>query len=268
MISYKTMNRNSLWIKCELCKTLHYINDLIKEKKVCHVCKNHLYMSSKERIASLCDENSWLEINPHIISNDPLGFKDQKSYILRLEEAKRITGLKEAVQTGIAKIFNIDIGMAIMDFSFMGGSMGAVVGEKIARLIDLCVKNNYPLIILSASGGARMQEGVISLMQMAKISAALQKLHESKQLYISVLTSPTTGGVMASFATLGDIILAEPKATVGFAGKRVIQQTLKEEYPTNFQSSEFAFNNGFIDLIIDRRVLKNTLHKILKFHRY
>ena len=256
-----------LWIKCEKCGSLMYYKTLQSNLKVCPSCQYHFPTSSQDRIAHIFDVNSWEDLNTHLSSTDPLGFFDKKSYSKRLEDMKSKTGLSDAVQTGLGSIGNIKVACGIMDFRFMGGSMGSVVGEKLTRLIEIGTKLNLPIIILCASGGARMQEGMLSLMQMAKISSALYKHKQQGLPYFSILTSPTTGGVTASFAMLGDLILAEPKALIAFAGRRVIEQTIKEELPDNFQTSEYLFNHGFIDLIIPRPHLRSKLHKLLLFYQ-
>jgi len=255
-----------LWIKCDNCGSLMYYKTLFKNLKVCPKCQHHFPTSSQDRINYLFDNNSWKDLNTNLSSTDPLGFFDRKSYGKRLRDMKIKTGLSDAVQTGIGTINGISVACGIMDFRFMGGSMGSVVGEKLTRLIEVGTESNLPIIILCSSGGARMQEGMLSLMQMAKVSSALHK-HKTKSLpYFAVLTSPTTGGVTASFAMLGDLIIAEPNALIAFAGRRVIEQTIKEELPDNFQTSEYLFNHGFIDLIISRINLRNTLYKLLSFY--
>jgi acetyl-CoA carboxylase carboxyl transferase subunit beta len=225
-------------------------------------------MSSEERIENLIDANSWKPINDQISPGDPLEFEDEKRYLNRLEESQERTGLQDAIQTGTAMIEGIPIALGVMDFQFMGGSMGSVVGEKITRLIEYALEEGLFLVLVCASGGARMQEGIFSLMQMAKISGALS-LYKScgNLLYISLLTSPTTGGVTASFAMLGDIIIAEPKAVIGFAGRRVIEQTLQEELPENFQTAEYLHFHGLIDLIVHRRHLREAFFECISFHQ-
>nr|YP_009315469.1 Acetyl-CoA carboxylase, carboxyl transferase subunit beta [Liagora brachyclada]SCW24127.1 Acetyl-CoA carboxylase, carboxyl transferase subunit beta [Liagora brachyclada] len=267
-----TNNRNiaipdGLWVKCDKCGLLMYYKALNRNSKVCPQCNHHFPASSQERITQILDIDSWQGINNSLISTDPLGFKDQKLYGKRLKDMKNKTGLQDAVQTGLGNINSIPVAIGIMDFRFMGGSMGSVVGEKLTRLIETATEKKLPAIIICASGGARMQEGLLSLMQMAKISSALQRHNNAGLLYIPVLTSPTTGGVTASFAMLGDIIIAEPKALIAFAGRRVIEQTIKEDLPTNFQTSEYLFEHGFIDLIIPRTNLKQKLADILYLHR-
>nr|YP_009546374.1 acetyl-CoA carboxylase beta subunit [Gelidium gabrielsonii]AYO27722.1 acetyl-CoA carboxylase beta subunit [Gelidium gabrielsonii] len=256
-----------LWIKCDSCGLLMYYKTLNKNSKVCPKCTHHFPTSSQERIKQLLDYNSWQPINYNLASTDPLGFSDRKLYSSRLMDMKSKTGLFDAVQTGIGSINQIKLGFGIMDFRFMGGSMGSVVGEKLTRLIEYSTKNNLPIVILCASGGARMQEGMLSLMQMAKISSALYKHREKHLPYFTVLTSPTTGGVTASFAMLGDLIIAEPKALIAFAGRRVIEQTIKEDLPKNFQTSEYLFKHGFIDMIISRLDLRKNLGQILSLYK-
>ena len=256
-----------LWIKCNNCGLLMYYKLLHKNFNVCPKCENHFPTSSNDRIKQLIDKGSWQSINANLRATDPLGFEDIKMYGNRLKEMKKKTGLQDAVQTGIGKISNIPTALGIMDFRFMGGSMGSVVGEKLTRLIEEATRNKLPTIILCASGGARMQEGVLSLMQMAKVSSALYQHRKKNLLYIPILTSPTTGGVTASFAMLGDLIIAEPHALIAFAGRRVIEQTIKEDLPKNFQTSEYLFKHGFLDLIISRINLKSKLAQILSFYQ-
>lgn len=255
-----------IWIKCDKCGLLMYHKSLKRNYKVCPQCGHHFPTSSYDRIEQILDSNTWQPINSNLTSTDPLGFFDQKPYGKRLEDMKMKTGLEDAVQTGLGKIYNIPIAFGIMDFRFMGGSMGSVVGEKLTRLIEKATDLEIPTIILCASGGARMQEGMLSLMQMAKVSSALYKHQQKKLLYLPILTSPTTGGVTASFAMLGDLIIAEPKALIAFAGRRVIEQTIREDLPDNFQTSEYLFEHGFIDLIIPRTRLRNMLYQILSFY--
>lgn len=255
-----------LWIKCDRCGFLMHNKALHTNLKVCPQCSHHFPTSSHERIEQLVDKGTWKTLNATLKSTDPLGFADQKLYSKRLQDMSDKTGLNDAVQTGIGKIQNINVGIGVMDFRFMGGSMGSVVGEKLTRLIETATEHQFPVIIICASGGARMQEGLLSLMQMAKISSALQKHRDARLLYIPVLTSPTTGGVTASFAMLGDIIVAEPNALIAFAGRRVIEQTIKEDLPDNFQTSEYLFEHGFIDVIAPRDKLKHMLKQILNLH--
>jgi acetyl-CoA carboxylase carboxyl transferase subunit beta len=257
---------NGLWIKCDKCGLLMYHKTLEKKLKVCPQCIHHFPTSSYDRIKQLLEPNSWQPFNDNLSSTDPLGFSDQKLYGKRLQDMKVKTGLHDAVQTGLGKIGNILVAIGVMDFRFMGGSMGSVVGEKLTRLIELATNQKLPIIIVCASGGARMQEGMLSLMQMAKVSSALYRHRKLGLLYISILTSPTTGGVTASFAMLGDLIIAEPNALIAFAGRRVIEQTIRQDLPSNFQTSEYLFHHGFIDLIIPRTQLKLKLIQLLTFY--
>ena len=255
--------RENLWIKCNQCGNLMYYKVLEENYKVCPKCDYHFPAFSHDRISYLFDDYTWLALDENLSSTDPLGFSDRKLYSDRLLDTKIKTGLSDAVQTGLASIEGIRVACGIMDFRFMGGSMGSVVGEKLTRLIEYATLSRLPLIILCASGGARMQEGMLSLMQMAKVSSALNNYNGSKLPYFTILTSPTTGGVTASFAMLGDLILAEPGAVIAFAGRRVIEQTIKEQLPDNFQTSEYLFEHGFIDMIIPRYKLRSQLHKLL-----
>lgn len=257
---------DGLWIKCEKCGLLMYHKTLKKNLKVCPQCTHHFPTSSYDRINQLLDPNSWQPLNNNLSSTDPLGFSDQKFYGRRLQDMKVKTGLHDAVQTGLGKIGHTAVAIGVMDFRFMGGSMGSVVGEKLTRLIELATINRLPIIIICASGGARMQEGMLSLMQMAKVSSALYRHKKLGLLYLSILTSPTTGGVTASFAMLGDLIIAEPNALIAFAGRRVIEQTIRQDLPANFQTSEYLFSHGFIDLIIPRTQLKLKLMQLLAFY--
>nr|QCI04530.1 acetyl-CoA carboxylase, carboxyl transferase subunit beta [Apoglossum ruscifolium] len=256
----------NLWIKCNQCGFLMYHKTLNQNYKVCPKCDYHFPTSSHDRIQHIFDENSWKSLNSNLSSTDPLGFFDKKLYRQRLYEMKLKTGLFDAIQTGTASINNIFVACGIMDFRFMGGSMGSVVGEKLTRLIEHATYYKLPVIILCSSGGARMQEGMLSLMQMAKISSALYKHSEAGLVYFTILTSPTTGGVTASFAMLGDLIIAEPQALIAFAGRRVIEQTIKEDLPDNFQTSEYLFKHGFIDLIISRTNLRDKLFQLLSLY--
>jgi acetyl-CoA carboxylase carboxyl transferase subunit beta len=224
-------------------------------------------VESEERIRQLVDANTWNCLDEQIRPTDPLKFRDRKSYSDRIRETQEKTGLTDAVRTGTGTIDGLPFALGVMDFRFMGGSMGSVVGEKLCRLTEGATDESLPLVIICASGGARMQEGMLSLMQMAKISGALNRHREAKLLYIPVLTNPTTGGVTASFAMLGDIIIAEPKATIGFAGKRVIEQTLREKLPEGFQTSEYLLKHGFVDAIVPRTHLKKTLAQLISLHQ-
>lgn len=256
----------NLWIKCNKCSLLMYYKILESNCKVCPECLYHFPTSSQDRIKDIFDLDSWQSMDSNLSSIDPLGFVDRKLYSERLSNMKTKTGLSDAVQTGIGSIYSISVACGIMDFRFMGGSMGSVVGEKLTRLVEKATYLHLPLIILCASGGARMQEGMLSLMQMAKISSALYKHSNACLPYFTILTSPTTGGVTASFAMLGDLIIAEPQALIAFAGRRVIEQTIKEDLPDNFQTSEYLFKHGFIDLIVSRTELRAQLHKLLSLY--
>ncbi len=258
---------DGLWTKCSACGTLAYTKDLQANQLVCAECGYHNIVHGEERIAQLIDSNTWKPLNDHLTPLDPLKFRDRKSYSNRIKDTQEKTGLKDAVETGIGLLDELPIALAVMDFRFMGGSMGSVVGEKICRLIEYATQEGLPVIICCASGGARMQEGMLSLMQMAKISGALERHKEAKLLYIPVLTHPTTGGVTASFAMLGDIIIAEPKATIAFAGRRVIEQTLREKLPEGFQTSEYLLQHGFVDAIVPRTQLKKHLAQLISLHQ-
>lgn len=257
-----------LWTRCDKCGVILYIKHLKENQRVCFGCSYHLQMSSQERVENILDKESWRPLDETLSPCDPLEFQDQKEYTDRLQDAQERTGLQDAIQTGTGMVDGIPVALGVMDFEFMGGSMGSVVGEKITRLIEYATQEGLPLILVSASGGARMQEGVFSLMQMAKISSALQ-IYQScaNLLYISILTSPTTGGVTASFAMLGDIILAEPKALIAFAGRRVIEQTLCEDLPDDFQTSEYMLHHGLVDLIVPRRFLRQALSESISLYK-
>ena len=257
-----------LWTRCDHCGVILYIKHLKENQRVCFGCGYHLQMNSQERIDHLIDLGSWRPLDETLSPCDPLEFRDQKNYTERLKEAQERTGLQDAIQTGTGMLDGIPIALGVMDFNFMGGSMGSVVGEKITRLIEYATQEGLTLVLVCASGGARMQEGILSLMQMAKISAALQVYQSSANLlYISVLTSPTTGGVTASFAMLGDLIFAEPKALIGFAGRRVIEQTLQEQLPDDFQTAEYLLHHGLLDLIVPRSFLKQALSETITLYK-
>jgi acetyl-CoA carboxylase carboxyl transferase subunit beta len=259
---------DGLWTKCEACSVLAYTKDLRSNDMVCLECNHHNRVFSDERIRQLIDANTWMPLDEQVFPTDPLKFRDRKQYCDRLRETQDKTGLVDAVQTGMGQLENLPVALGVMDFRFMGGSMGSVVGEKITRLIERATWERKPVVVVCASGGARMQEGMLSLMQMAKISGALERHQEARLLYIPVLTHPTTGGVTASFAMLGDIILAEPKATIGFAGRRVIEQTLREKLPDDFQTSEYLLQHGFVDAIVPRTQLKKTLAQLIRLHQF
>lgn len=256
---------DGLWIKCPSCaKTV--FKRLVEERlETCPECGHHFPMPSDKRIASLADAGSWQEWDANLSSADPLGFIDSKPYPKRISENEQKTGLKDAVITGGCQIGGVPVALGVMDFRFNGGSMGSVVGEKLTRLIERGMAEQRSVIIISTSGGARMQEGAVSLMQMAKTSAALAQLAEAGLPYISVLTNPTMAGVMASYASLGDLIIAEPKALIGFTGARVIRETIKQELPEGFQTSEFCLQHGQVDLIVQRQDLRDELARILAY---
>ena len=242
------------WVKCNNCKEILYKEELKNNYSICPNCGQYFRLSARRRIKQIIDEGTFNEINENMQTSDLLKFEGYKEKI------------QEAIQTGTGNINGLKVAIGVMDSNFMMGSMGSVVGEKITRLVETAIKERLPVILFCVSGGARMQEGIISLMQMAKTSAAIAKLDKAGLLYISVLTDPTTGGVTASFASLGDIILAEPGALIGFAGPRVIEQTIKQKLPSGFQSSEFLLNHGFIDKIVERKNMKETLYNIIKLH--
>jgi acetyl-CoA carboxylase carboxyl transferase subunit beta len=254
-----------LWIKCESCKEIVYRAEVDRAGRVCPKCRYPFRIGARERIASLVDAGSFEEREAGLRSRDPLGFKDTKRYTDRLKAARAKTGLEEAVITGLGRIAGHQVALAVFEFGFLGGSMASVVGEKLTRTIELATAKRVPLLIVSASGGARMQEGILSLMQMAKTSAALHRLAAERLPYISLLTDPTTGGVTASFAMLGDIIMAEPRALIGFAGPRVIAETIRQPLPEGFQRSEFLLEHGQLDLVVERRDLRETLRRLLVF---
>lgn len=264
-IGDKTVRTEGLWTKCDQCKQIIWKKDLEANQNVCPGCNFHFKISARERLRLLLDGANYKQFDERLVSNDPLHFVDKKPYKRRLEEMARATGLKDAVISAEGKLGGKPIFICAMEASFISGSMGSVVGEVITRAIERSIEKKYPLIIVSCSGGARMQEGALSLMQMAKISSALARLDKVKVPYISVLTDPTTGGVTASFAMLGDIIIAEPGALIGFAGPRVIEQTIRQKLPEGFQRSEFLLNHGMIDAIVNRKDLKEYLIKSLRF---
>jgi acetyl-CoA carboxylase carboxyl transferase subunit beta len=254
-----------LWVKCPGCSQIIYNKDLATNLSVCPKCGHHFRLSATERLQMLFDDEAWEEFDPGLVSTDPLSFVDTKPYRDRLRTTIAATGRKDAVMVGRGRIDGIDTIVAAMEYGFIGGSMGVVVGEKITRGIERAIADRLPVVVVCCSGGARMMEGALSLMQMAKISAALARLDRERLPYVSVLTDPTTGGVTASFAMLGDLNIAEPKALIGFAGPRVIEQTIRQKLPDGFQRSEFLLDHGFIDLVVDRRELKTTLAGALRF---
>lgn len=253
---------DGLWIKCNTCKTIIYKKE-VSEYKLCPNCDAHFRMSPTERIAIICDPGTFQELDAGMQPKNPMEYPEYEKMI---EKAQKKSGMEEGVVTGVCKICEQDAVIAIMDSHFMMGSMGSVVGEKVTRAVEYATKHRLPIVIFTTSGGARMQEGIISLMQMAKVSEALGRHDQAGLLYVTVLTDPTTGGVTASFAMLGDIILAEPKALIGFAGQRVIQGTIHQELPEGFQRAEFQLEHGFVDRIVHRKKLRSELGKILRLH--
>jgi acetyl-CoA carboxylase carboxyl transferase subunit beta len=254
-----------LWVKCPSCTQALYNKDLAANLHVCPKCAHHFRLTAHDRLRQLFDESGWTEYDPQLQSTDPLAFTDTKRYSDRLKSTIAATGLRDAVIVASGEIEGQRAIVAAMEYSFIGGSMGVVVGEKITRGIERALAERLPMIIVSCSGGARMMEGALSLMQMAKISAALARLDRASLPYVSVLTDPTTGGVTASFAMLGDFNIAEPKALIGFAGPRVIEQTIRQKLPEGFQRSEFLLEHGMVDMVVDRRDLKATIARALRF---
>ena len=261
----RVVNTQNVFVKCEGCEEHLFTGELEAALQVCKHCNYHFRIGARERLRMLFDDGKFEELDAEVVSIDPLEFVDSKPYSERIALAKESSGLPEAVINGRGTVGDHPVLAAAMDMSFIGGSMGSAVGEKVTRLIERAMKEHSAVIIFSASGGARMQEGTLSLMQMAKISAALAALDEARVPFISVLTDPTTGGVTASFAMLGDVIIAEPKALIGFAGPRVIEQTIRQKLPKDFQRSEFLLDHGMIDAIVDRRELRDYLDKLLNF---
>jgi len=256
-----------LWIKCPECAQLIYKKDLEESLNVCPKCTHHFRISAAERLKGLFDDGEYQEHFPGLISVDPLQFTDTKPYRDRLQKTIAGTGVKDAVVVATGRMEGLEVVISAMEYSFIGGSMGVVVGEKITRGLEMALDRRQPAIVISCSGGARMMEGALSLMQMAKVSAALARLDRARLPFISVLTDPTTGGVTASFAMLGDLNIAEPKALIGFAGPRVIEQTIRQKLPEGFQRSEFLVEHGMLDLIVDRREMKATIARALRFMR-
>ena len=260
----KTTLPDDIWTKCPQCSAILYTKELKRTLGVCSKCNYHFRLTARQRIPVLTDRHSFVEINGNLRPADPLQFKDTQKYKDRIKKAEKSSGSNEAVITGSGRILNIPVMLGVFDFSFMGGSMGSVVGEKLARMIEVGIAEKKPVLIITSSGGARMQEGIFSLMQMAKVSAALTKLGTARIPYISILTDPTTGGVAASFAMQGDVIIAEPKALVGFAGPRVIEQTIRQKLPEGFQRAEFLLEHGMVDRIVPRATMREEVASILK----
>jgi len=261
----KKVRTEGLWVKCENCRQIIWKKDLEDNMNVCPKCDKHFRIDARARLALLMDENEYEILDANISSTDPLKFVDLKPYSSRLKQAQKDTGLKDAVINANGKLMGRPVVASVMEYAFIGGSMGSVVGEMITRAIERAADSRTPLIIVSASGGARMMEGVISLMQLAKISSALAKLDAAKVPYISLLTDPTTGGVTASFAMLGDLNIAEPGALIGFAGPRVIEQTIRQKLPAGFQRSEFLLQHGMLDAVVARKQLKPYIARALDF---
>jgi acetyl-CoA carboxylase carboxyl transferase subunit beta len=263
----RRIQTEGLWVKCDDCKQILWKKDLENSLLCCPKCNHHFKMGSRARLEMLFDDGHYTEHDAGLASTDPLQFKDTKRYSDRLRQAERNTGMKDALITGEGQLEGKPAIICAMEFQFIGGSMGAVVGEKVTRAIDRCIEKKLPLVVVSCSGGARMMEGAISLMQMSKISAALARLDEVRRPYISVLTDPTTGGVTASFAMLGDLNIAEPGALIGFAGPRVIEQTIRQKLPPGFQRAEFLLAHGMLDAIVPRKELKVFLARAARLLR-
>ena len=261
----KTVRTEGLWVKCEGCRQIIWKKDLEENLNVCPKCEKHFRIDARTRLALLLDENQYETMDGNLLSTDPLKFVDLKPYSTRLRQAQHDTGLKDAVINAQGKLLGRPVVASVMEYAFIGGSMGAVVGEMITRAVERALDSKTPLVIVSASGGARMMEGVVSLMQLAKISAALARLDRAKVPYISVMTDPTTGGVTASFAMLGDLNIAEPGALIGFAGPRVIEQTIRQKLPAGFQRSEFLLEHGMLDAVVSRKELKPYIARSLDF---
>ena len=261
----KKIRTEGLWVKCDECRQIIWKKDLEENLNVCPKCDKHFRIDARTRLSQLLDDNQYEVFDGNLVSTDPLKFVDLKSYTSRLKQAQTDTGLKDAIINASGKLNGRPVIVSAMEYSFIGGSMGAVVGEVITRAVERAAEKKSPLIIISASGGARMMEGVISLMQLAKISAALALLDDARVPYVSVLTDPTTGGVTASFAMLGDLNIAEPGALIGFAGPRVIEQTIRQKLPAGFQRSEFLLEHGMLDAVVHRRDLKAYIARALDF---
>lgn len=261
----QTVKTEGIFVKCPECDSALYKRELTDSHEVCTHCGYHFRYSAEGRLEDLFDDGRYDKLDEEITSGDPLGFYDTKAYTDRIDQAREVSGLPEAIVSGKGKAGGHLVYAAAMDMSFIGGSMGSAVGEKITRIVEYALGDRGAVVIFAASGGARMQEGTLSLMQMGKISAALARLHDARLPFISVLTDPTTGGVTASFAMLGDVNLAEPRALIGFAGPRVIEQTIRQKLPKGFQRSEFLLEHGMIDRVVDRREMKETIVRMLDF---
>jgi len=261
----KKVRTEGLWVKCENCRQVIWKKDLDENQNVCPKCDKHFRIDARTRLAQFLDDDQYEIFDSNLVSTDPLKFVDLKAYSSRLKQAKKDTGLKDAIINAHGKLNGRPVIVSAMEYSFIGGSMGAVVGEAITRAIEKATETRTPIIIISASGGARMMEGAVSLMQLAKISAALARLDTARVPYISVLTDPTTGGVTASFAMLGDLNVAEPGALIGFAGPRVIEQTIRQKLPQGFQRSEFLLEHGMLDAVVHRKQMKGYIARALDF---
>ena len=261
----RVVKTEGIFVKCPDCDAALYKRDLEESLQVCPHCSYHFRLGARERLALLFDDAKYEELDAEVTSGDPLNFTDTKPYKLRLEQARRATGLPEAIISGRGRVGGHLVYAGAMDFSFLGGSMGSAVGEKVTRIVERAIRDRAAVVTFSASGGARMQEGTLSLMQMAKISAALAQLDDARLPFISVLTDPTTGGVTASFAMLGDFIIAEPRALIGFAGPRVIEQTIRQKLPKDFQRSEFLLEHGMLDDVVDRRQMRDWIIRALNY---
>jgi acetyl-CoA carboxylase carboxyl transferase subunit beta len=261
----RRVRTEGLWTKCEACRSIIWKKDLDSNWDVCPKCNFHFRMRAKRRLELLLDNGDWMEHDSELVSTDPLGFTDTKPYKQRIHDARKKLGVNDAILTAEGQLDGRPVICCSMEFKFIGGSMGAVVGEKVTRAVELALAKKYPIIIVSASGGARMMEGTVSLMQLAKVAAALARLDDARVPFISLLTDPTTGGVTASYAMLGDLNIAEPGALIGFAGPRVIEQTIRQKLPEGFQTSEFLLEHGFLDAVVPRTELKGYISRALTF---
>jgi acetyl-CoA carboxylase carboxyl transferase subunit beta len=264
-VEERRVRTEGMWTKCGSCRAIIWKKDLEANWEVCSKCDHHFRLGARKRLALLLDEEPWTELDSELASSDPLHFTDTKPYAQRLKDAQHKLGMKDAILTAEGHVNGRPVICCSMEFGFIGGSMGAVVGEKVARAIERSLVRKIPLIIVSCSGGARMMEGVVSLMQLAKVSAALARLDEAGLPFISILTDPTTGGVTASYAMLGDLNIAEPGALIGFAGPRVIEQTIRQKLPEGFQTAEFLLEHGFLDAVVSRKELKPYISQALNF---
>jgi acetyl-CoA carboxylase carboxyl transferase subunit beta len=264
-VDERRVRTEGLWTKCGACRAIIWKKDLETNWEVCTKCEHHFRLGARRRLELLLDDDTWIEHDADLASNDPLHFSDTKAYAQRLKDAQHKLGMKDAILTAEGRLNGRPVICCSMEFRFIGGSMGAVVGEKVARAIELSLAQKYPLIIVSSSGGARMMEGSVSLMQLAKVASALARLDDARVPFISILTDPTTGGVTASYAMLGDLNIAEPGALIGFAGPRVIEQTIRQKLPEGFQTAEFLLEHGFLDAVVPRKELKTYVAQALSF---